>query len=123
MAACDLQESKNAFHEASNALSSYLHANYNNRYQCWNAIVDETKMRCIAPLTQFIWQPFARAKSLDDAFIHSVSWNVLGAVVEHEYRDCRGIPVFSTCLLEVFRHGHFPCGWVDSWPRGKLLYL
>lgn len=123
IAACDSRESNEAFHEADNALSSYLHANYHSRYQCWNDVVEEAKLRCIEPLTQVIWQPFAQAKSLDNVFISSVCWNVLGAVIEHEYRDCRGIPVFSTHLLDVFRHGHFPCGWAGSWPGGKLLYL
>jgi hypothetical protein len=24
-------------------------------------------------------------------------------------------------LLTVYEAGHFPCGWVGDWPRGKLV--
>jgi hypothetical protein len=123
MEVCRSEESTNALHEASNALSSYLHAHHHRRFQSWNAIVDEAKLRCITPLERNVWLPFAQGRSLDEVFLHSVRWNVLGAVLEHEFRDCHGVPAFSMHLLSVFRHGHFPCGWVGAWPSGKLVYL
>jgi hypothetical protein len=123
MEACKSEESAEAFHEARNALSSYLHVHHNRRFQSWNEIVVEAKQRCIGPLERSVWQPFARERSLDEIFVHRVRWNVLGAVIEHEYQDCQGAPVFAMHLLNVFRHGHFPCGWLGAWPTGNLLYL
>jgi hypothetical protein len=123
MAAGAAEERAQTTLEARNRLSSYLHANHYREFQRWNDITDEVKRSCITPLTSQVWRPFANANNLGETLIHSTQWNVLAAVMEHEYAYCNGHPVFFEHLLEVYRSGHFPCGWAGSWPEGKLLYF
>ena len=109
--------------EARNAMTRFLHAHYRRRRdQQWNEITKLAKDLCVLPLARDVWKPFAEARSLGKSVVDSTSWNVLAAIMEHEYRDCAGLPVFFSHLLEVYRSGHFPCGWVGTWPAGKLLY-
>lgn len=122
MTACADEERLGATSDAQNATTAFLHANYARRYQRWNEIAEDAKKFCILPLQDDVWKPFAKARSLDPSFVDSTSWNVLAAIMEHAYRECVGLPVFFTHLLEVYRCGHFPCGWVGTWPAGKLLY-
>lgn len=108
--------------DAANALSSFLHVHFNRRFQRWNAIADQAKLQCVTPLVERTWTPFAQSRSLGKRFLDVISFNVLLAIIEHEYRDCRGAPAFCTHLLEVYRDGHLPCGWEGVWPQGKLLF-
>jgi hypothetical protein len=107
--------------EARNRLTEYLHLRHRERYQQWNDITDEAKTRIVTPLAERVWQPFARLHGLGKVFIDCLSWDVLAAIMEHEYRDCSGRPIFFQHLIDVYRAGHFPCGWRGEWPGGLLL--
>jgi hypothetical protein len=107
--------------EARNAFTVFLHKRFNRKYQLWNRIAEEAKRECIEPLSAEVWWPFAKARGLEGAFVHSIQWTVLSALMEHEYRDCVGAPRFFLYLLGVYRSGQLPCGWEGSWPNGKLL--
>ena len=72
-------------------------------------------------MCDLIWRPFAERQGLGKAFTDAVSWDVLAAVMEHAYRDCSGRPTLFLQLLQVYRAGHFPCGWSGDWPDGMLL--
>ncbi|WP_233585033.1 hypothetical protein, partial [Aquabacterium soli] len=122
MAACESQEGRDAMLEARNQLTSFLCAKYPKEDQRWNEVTDEAKRRCVTPLSTQVWQPFAQKRGYSNDLVHSTQWNVLAAIMEHEYEYCIGRPAFFLYLLEVYRSGHFPCGWVGSWPSGKLLY-
>ena len=75
----------------------------------------------VTPLAERVWRPFAERHGFGKVFVDCVSWNVLGAVMEHEYRRFQERPEFSLHLLRVYRAGHFPCGWSGEWPAGQLL--
>src|SRR4051794_19226452 len=109
--------------EAQNSLTVHLHSNSRERYRAWNEIAIEAKQLCVVPLTKEVWTPFAAARGMSPALEHSTQWNVLGAIMEHEYRDVPGCPEFFTHLLSLYRAGHFPCGWVGEFPTGKLCVL
>jgi hypothetical protein len=49
----------------------------------------------------------------------SVRWDLSHIVMEHVYSDLVP-PRFYTLLFEVYESGHFPCGWDEVWPNGKL---
>jgi hypothetical protein len=49
-----------------------------------------------------------------------IYWDALGAVMTSFYIDCKP-PTFYLKLFEVYRSGHFPCGWKGGWPQGDLL--
>jgi hypothetical protein len=123
VAACQSEEGRSANLEARNELSSFLHEKHPRRFQRWNDLADDIKRACIAPLASEVWQPFAQRNNLPAAFVDCVSWQVLAAAVENEYRECQGLPMYFSHLLQVYRHGHFPCGWIGRWPQGKLLVL
>ena len=122
MNACADEEREQTTLVARNAMTSFLHAHYRGRHQRWNEVTKHAKDLCVEPLKRSVWNPFAEARSLARTFVDSTSWNVLAAIMEHEYRECAGLPIFFSHLLEVYRAGHFPCGWVGTWPAGKLLY-
>jgi hypothetical protein len=109
--------------EAQNILTVYLHTNNRERYRLWNEIATEAKQVSVMPLTKEVWTPFAVARGMSPALEQSTQWNVLGAIMEHEYRDVPGCPDFFTNLLSLFRTGHYPCGWVGEFPTGKLCVL
>jgi hypothetical protein len=107
--------------EARNQLTGFLSRHHPDRHVAWNQITDAAKSAVVTPLATRVWQPFAERHGLDKVFVDFVSWDVLAAIMEHEYRDCTGRPVFFLHLLDVYRAGHFPCGWAGAWPKGKLL--
>jgi hypothetical protein len=107
--------------DARNAFTAYLHKRFNRQFQFWNRITGEAKGQCVEPLSVEIWRPFAMSRNANDALVHSIQWTVLAALMEHEYRACRGAPKFFLHLLDVYRDGHIPCGWEGAWPSGKLL--
>ncbi len=106
--------------EARNLLTEFLHAKHRVEYQRWNTIAEEAERRIITPLRDRFWQPFADENTLGQSFLDCVSWDVMAAVMEHEYRGSRGRPDFFLGLLEVYRAGFFPCGWSGDWPGGTL---
>lgn len=107
--------------EARNRLTVFLSMHYRDRESEWNEITDAAKSRIVTPLVNRVWKPFADQHRLGRVFVDCVSWDVLAAIMEHEYRDCTGRPFFFLHLLDVYRAGHFPCGWSGEWPEGKLL--
>jgi hypothetical protein len=115
---------EDAMLEARNRLTEFLHATNLVRYQRWNEIARTAKASCVLPLTAEVWRPLSLANGLSPMLEQSVQWNVLGAIMEHEYRDVPGRPIFFTHMLSLFRAGHFPCGWTDAeFPEGKLCVL
>jgi hypothetical protein len=107
--------------DARNSFTAFLHKRFNRQFQLWNMIAEEVRRQYVEPLSVEIWQPFAMSRSVSDALVHSIRWTIVAALMEHEYRDCRGAPKFFLHLLDVYRGGHIPCGWEGSWPNGKLL--
>jgi hypothetical protein len=107
--------------EAQNQLTLWLHLNDRASYQRWNEIVVAHKDATVNPLTENILAPFRAKHDLDIALVHSVQWNILGALMEDSYLRCGHSAFFFLELLTVYEAGHFPCGWQGEWPKGKLL--
>ena len=107
--------------EARNRLTAFLHKNYPEAYLDWNMITAQAKERVVLPLSKGVWRSFAKQNNCGDSFIHSVQWDVLTAIMEHEYKSCAGRPCFFQDLLKIYKAGHFPCGWEGNWPTGRLV--
>ena len=118
---CSQQSWEDITLEAQNRHTVFLHNRHRHDYQHWNTIVDAAKARVVTPLAEQVWRPFAERHGFGKVFVDCVSWDVLGAVMEHEYRRFRERPEFSLHLLRVYSAGHFPCGWSGEWPAGQLL--
>lgn len=108
-------------HAAAQRLKNYIAFNCTREYQNWRSLSEAIQERLTRPLAEEVWRPFAEWYGFDNIFVRGVQWNVLHAALEHEYRECPGRPEFFTHLLEVYRVGHFPCGWEGKWPAGRLL--
>lgn len=114
----------NALLEARNELTVFLHKNHRSGYQAWNEKTAVAKLGCVLPLTENVWVPFSQSHGLPIQFVHSVQWNVLAAIMEHEYRGIVGLPSFFTHLLTLFKAGHCPCGWSGAeYPLGEVCVL
>ena len=48
-----------------------------------------------------------------------VRWDMVAAYMEQVYSHLVP-PRFYTLLFEVYEAGHYPCGWNEVWPNGKL---
>lgn len=107
--------------EASNQLSAFLSQHHRERYQEWNKITQKLKREVVIPLKDEVWEPFRQSHELDVEFIHSVSWNILAALMEDAYMDCKHRCFFFHELLIVYEAGHLPCGWIGEWPNGSLV--
>lgn len=107
--------------EARNRLTEYLCTRHPDAYHQWNAITQSAKERVVSSLADRAWSPLAERLGLSKTLVDCISWDVLGAIMEHEYRELSGRPRFFLDLLQVYRAGHFPCGWVGDWPGGTLL--
>jgi hypothetical protein len=107
--------------EAQNQLTLWLHLNDRVAYQKWNEIVDEHKRAVLNPLAENRIIPFQSTNGLDIVFVHSVKWDILGALMENSYLGSGHKAFFFLELLMVYEAGHFPCGWKGDWPQGTLL--
>ena len=118
---CSDQSWEDATLEARNRLTVFLHTRHRDDYRNWNAITIAAQERIVTPLKDRVWRPFAERHGFGKVLVDCVSWDVLAAVMEHEYRGCPGRPEHFLHLLRVYRAGHFPCGWSGDWPAGHLL--
>lgn len=112
---------ENATLEARNQLTAFLSQHHPKRDQEWNKITDKLKRKVVTPLTEEVWEPFRQSRELDVKFVHSVQWNILAALMENDYMDCKHSCFFFHELLTVYEAGHLPCGWIGAWPQGKLV--
>lgn len=112
---------ENAELEAQNQLTLWLHLNDKAHYQKWNDYVRSHKKAVVTPLTERKIVPFQEEHGLDIAVVHSVQWDILGALMENTYMSSGHSAFFFLELLMVYEAGHFPCGWQGDWPQGKLI--
>jgi hypothetical protein len=106
--------------EAKNQLTLWLHANDRTAYQKWNDIVLAHKASVLNPLIEQTVVPYQEKHGLDIALVHSVQWDILGALMENLYLGSGHKAFFFLELFGVYEAGHFPCGWVGEWPHGSL---
>lgn len=116
-------EWENTTLEARNDLTQFLHSNYLNLDRNWSVITRQAKASVICPLTEQHWTPFAVQHGLGKNFLNCVQWDILAACMENAYRQCDGLPSFFSEILNVYRAGHYPCGWSSGeYPSGHLSF-
>jgi hypothetical protein len=107
--------------EARNQLTAFLSEHHPERDRDWNDVTERFKRDVVIPLTESVWEPYRQRRKLDIKFVHSVEWNILAALMENAYMDCRHGCFFFHELLTVYEAGQLPCGWIGDWPQGKLI--
>ncbi|MDP4147486.1 MAG: hypothetical protein Q8936_23960 [Bacillota bacterium] len=106
--------------EARNELTSFLNNKYRQEYAKWNEVTKEAKSfleKNVVPKINIIKEKY----NLDDVFTDCVKWDLLGAIMEYSYKECKNRPTFFLEILSIYELGHFPCGWEGEWPKGKLV--
>ncbi len=114
------QNWENTTLDARNELTSFLSQNYQSDYQEWNNYTSKLRTSILPNLITKI-DSFKKDYSLGDAFIHSVTWDILNAIMEDVYGEVADRPTFFLKLLEIYEAGNFPCGWIGKWPEGSLV--
>lgn len=108
--------------EAQNVLTRHLFFNHRDHYnRDWNSMIMAAKIfleKDVFPKIAAIQQ----SNNLDEKFVDTIHWNILGIISEDYYQDCAPPVSFFNELLIIYEAGHLPCGWVDGvWPKGKLV--
>jgi hypothetical protein len=106
--------------EAQNNLTVFLHIKYRSEYEEWNNIVVESKKYLKADVIPKL-SLIREENNLDEGFVNTVTWDILGAMMENAYKGCKNRPIFFLDLLTIYEKGKFPCGWEGNWPEGKLI--
>lgn len=107
--------------EARNTLTEFLHNRFPNKYLEWNSTVRDAKDYVETTLSTKL-QTYREQNNIDNVFVDCVKWDILNAIVEFAYSDCKKIPIFFLDLLLVYENGKFPCGWNGEYPNnGELV--
>ena len=108
--------------DARSALTEYLTTRYPAKYQgVWNKKVRELRPKIESAIVPKL-KAAQQMHGFGDGVIDCIKWDVLHALMTSSYLDCDP-PMFYLQLFEVYESGHFPCGWLGSWPKGQLQVL
>ncbi len=116
---CSSLEWENLLLEAANRYRAQVAKRDPNRFQEWNARVDELKPLTIA-LVSTKTRAVVEENDLPRAFTDTVQWDILHLCLEAEYADVYS-PGFFASQAYWYLHGHFPCGWRGNFPTGTLV--
>ncbi len=104
-----------------NDATSYLHARYRNRYAGqWNKIVRIAKAFLLEGVEPRLLPALASALPSSTIAVNLVRWDLVSALMEAAYADCRP-PQFFTHVVAVYEAGHLPVGWDAGSEGGTLL--
>ena len=117
IASCSESNWEDVCTEARNDLTMHLHSTCKAEFQNWNEVVNDAKRE--------LAQPWKRMRSklenegLPQIVADCVEWDTIHAVACEHYAAWNP-PRFFERLLIFYQNGHFPCGWIGTWPEGKL---
>ena len=103
-----------------------------DRFQQWNPTCASLRPE-VLQITKQAAERVGGTRRVTEDFRNSVSWDLLGILLEREFEDVVA-PLFSLPVLyPIYRAGHFPCGWTgtkldtywsasrDPMPSGEIL--
>ena len=103
--------------EARNDLTMHLNSVCKAEFQSWNEVVNNAKRELAAP-----WKRMRSKLGIEGSpqvVADCVEWDTMHAVACEHYAAWNP-PRFFARLLTIYQNGHFPCGWVGTWPEGKF---
>ncbi|WP_129688367.1 hypothetical protein [Gottfriedia acidiceleris] len=107
--------------DANNDLAAFLRNKYSREYSNWNSIAAEGRSFINNELVPKL-NVVKEQNELDQDFVGNVSWDILGAIMEYTYKNCKNRPTFFLELLRIYEGGNFPCGWEGGKPpKGNLV--
>jgi len=103
--------------EARNDLTMHLNNVCKAEFQRWNEVVNNVKRELAEPWGRM--RSKLETKGLPKVVADCVEWDTMHAVVCEHYAEWNP-PRYFERLLAIYQNGHFPCGWIGTWPNGKL---
>lgn len=103
--------------EARNDLTMHLNSVCKAEFQSWNEVLNNAKRE----LTES-WKRMRtklESEGRPPVIADCVEWDTMHAVACEHYAAWNP-PQFFERLLAIYQSGHFPCGWVGTWPEGML---
>lgn len=89
------------------------------RWEVWTDVGAEVR-EILIPFVDKVTAATVATNDLPKSFIDCVKWDLFGTCMEVEYSDVRP-PMFFSGLANHYARGHFPCGWIGAYPKGKLI--
>jgi hypothetical protein len=118
---CGSDEWEALTQEADNRYCVQLQKRAPERFQKWNEIVREVKLKTV-PLVDRKIAKVVEENKLPKVFGDTVDWDILGVCMESEYADVFP-PGFFAAQAYWYVQGHFPCGWRGEFPEGtRIIY-
>lgn len=66
-------------------------------------------------------QEYTVINKIDFSISSNVRAVVINSLLENMYKDKYDLSMIFTKLLNVYKKGHFPCGWDGNYPDGNLV--
>jgi hypothetical protein len=93
------------------------------RFQEWNPTC-ATLQPEVLRITQVAAERVGKTRKVTEHFNNSVSWDLLGLLLEREFEDIVAPLFVLPALYPIYQAGHFPCGWTGpkldtSWSAGR----
>jgi hypothetical protein len=104
--------------ERRNDITGHLATAHRNRESEWNKVAKGVRGFTedeVFPRMRDAWAGL----EFPEAARHQVEWDVSSYIQEEIYASWR-VPRFFDQLIEIYRAGHLPCGWLGSYPDGEL---
>ena len=107
--------------ERRNDITEHLATAHRNREDEWNKVA-----KGVAAYTDSKIFPrmidAAQKRGFPESVIRQVQWDLRSYIQEEIYASWR-VPRFFNRLVEVYRIGHLPCGWIGEYPEGHPMKL
>lgn len=87
----------------------------------WDVVESAARAWIEENVTSILTDELPPQVNLDD-IRPEVESDVLGFMMASIYASCRP-PQFHREVIQIYRSGHFPCGWHGVYPRGSLRVL
>lgn len=117
VASCSEPNWEDVCTEARNDLTMHLNRVCNAEFQSWNEVVNDAKLALAEPWKRM--RSKLENEGLPQIVAECVEWDTMHAVACERYAAWNP-PRFFERLLSFYQSGHFPCGWVGTWPEGKV---
>ena len=103
--------------ERRNDITAHLANAHSHREREWNKVAKGV----IAFTEEHVFPRMTKAsieRGFSEAAIHQIEWDIASFIQEEVYASW-GVPRFFDKLIEIYRDGYLPCGWIGSYPYGE----
>ncbi|WP_245191422.1 hypothetical protein [Kosakonia oryzendophytica] len=103
--------------EARNEITGHLAKKHSNDYQEWNTLAREAQGIIDTEITPLV----TNNEVVQHVILDNIKWDLINYLMEDAYKKHLKGSLFFESLINIYEHGHIPCGWNGKWPVGKLI--